>query len=115
MKLPSRQHRVRLYTYSDAGSGGVITETYTFREEVWGGFEPTTATERTQGDSATHDRRGRFLFHERVTVNPTDLAVVNGQHYRITGIPEPVDFPQGMLRRVEAVWVDKSNLTVAES
>lgn len=112
-KAPLRRHRVRLYTWSDAGSGGVVDETYTFREEVWAGFAPGTVSERTQGEAETHDRMGTFTFHERVTINPTDMLQINGTNYRVQGIPDPVDFPEGMMRTVRAIWVDKANLSVS--
>ncbi len=111
--IPTRRHRVRLYTWSDAGSDGVLGETYTFREEVWADFKPLSASERTQGEAETHERRGRFTFHERTTVNPTDMVQINSENYRVQGIPSPVDFPDGMMRVVDAVWVDTAGLTVS--
>lgn len=112
--VDQRTDRVRLYSYSDEGSDGVVDSRYTFVEEVWARFKPERASERTDGEAATHERRATFEFHERVSVDEDMVITINDAAYRVHGIPDPRTYVDGMLRLVNAVWVDRANLTLAE-
>ena len=112
--LDQRTDRVRLYSYSDAGSDGVVDSRYTFVAEVWARFEPARAVARTRGEAATHERRATFGFHERVSVDKDMVITINSEAYKVVGIPDPRAYVDGMLRLVSAVWVDRANLTLAE-
>lgn len=114
-ELDKRTDRVRLYSYSDAGSDGVVDSRYTFVAEVWAQFSPDRAIERTSGEAATHERRATFGFHERITVGNDMVVTINGEAYKVDGIPDPRTYVDGMLRLVSAIWVDRNNLTMAES
>jgi SPP1 family predicted phage head-tail adaptor len=113
-ELDQRTDRVRLYSYSDAGSDGVVDSQYTFVDEVWAQFKPDRASERTSSEAATHERRATFGFHERVSVDNDMVITINGEAYRVDGIPDPRTYVDGMLRLVSAIWVDRAELTLAE-
>jgi len=112
--LAKRTDRVRLYSYSDAGSGGVVDARYTFVSEVWAQFTADRAVERSSGEAATHERRATFGFHERVSIDNDMLITINSEAYRVDGIPDPRTYVDGMLRLVTAVWVDRAELTLVE-
>jgi len=112
--LDQRTDRVRLYSYSDGGSDGVVDSKYTFVAEVWAQFTPERAFERSSGEAATHERRATFGFHERVSVGKDMVMTINDEAYKVTGIPDPRAYVDGMLRMVNAVWVDRANLTMVE-
>ena len=113
--LDKRTDRVRLYSYSDEGSDGVVGSQYTFVAEVWAQFTPDRAVERSSGEAATHERQATFGFHERVSVGHDMLITINGEAYRVNGISDPRTYVDGMLRLVTAVWVDRAELTLVES
>ena len=112
--LDQRTDRVRFYSYSDEGSDGVVDSQYTFVGEVWAQFTPDRANARTSGEATTHERRATFGFHEQVNLDDSVVIVINGQAYRIDGIPDPRTYVDGMLRMVSATWVDRADLTLAE-
>jgi hypothetical protein len=113
-QIDKRTDRVRLYSYSDAGSSGVVDSRYTFVAEVWAEFTPDRAVERSSGEAATHERRATFGFHERINVGHDMLITINGEAYRVDGIPDPRTYVDGMLRLVSAIWVDRAELTLVE-
>ena len=112
--LDQRTDRVRLYSYSDEGSDGVVDSQYTFVAEVWAQFIPARAIELSSGEAATHESRATFGFHERVSVDKDMVITINSEAYKVVGIPDPRAYVDGMLRMVNAVWVDRANLTLAE-
>ena len=112
---PERTEQVQLYTYTEEGSGGVVSSVYTLSAAVWASFRlgaERGVLERNVGEAAQHERTAIFGFHERTTVNVDMVLVINGAAYKVTGIPDPRAFVPGMLREVTAIWVDKANLTL---
>jgi len=112
--LDQRTDRVRLYSYSDDGSDGVVDSRYTFVAEVWAQFTPDRAIERSSGEAATHENHATFGFHEQVSVGKDMVITINDEAYKVAGIPDPRTYVAGMLRLVSAVWVDRANLTMVE-
>ena len=112
-----RTEQVEIYTYTDAGSDGVASSTYTLTAAVWASFKlgaERGVVERNVADAAQHERTAIFGFHERTVVNVDMVLVINGAAYVVTGIPDPRGAVPGMLREVTAIWVDKANLTLVE-
>jgi len=114
-KLGQRTTSVKIYGYADAGTDGVVDSRYTLRATRWASFTPDQATERSVGEAAQHERRATFGFYDRVTITDHDVLVVNGEAYQVSGIPDPRTSVPGMLREVQAFWVDKATLTLLES
>lgn len=110
-----RNDRVRIYGYSDEGSDGVVDSRYTFVKEVWAQFIPERADARIEGEAVTRERRATFGFHEQVSVSDNMVLTVNGEAYRIDGVPDPRTYAREMLRYASAVWVDRANLTLVET
>jgi hypothetical protein len=81
-----RNQRVRIYTYSDAGSDGFMTSTYTFSIERWGRFEVPSATESTLGGKADQKLNGQVALHKEAIVGIHDLLIVDDVQYKVVGI-----------------------------
>lgn len=112
-----RTEQVQLYTYSEAGSGGVVSSTYTLTAAVWASFRLGSergVVEVNVAEAAQHERTAIFGFHERTAINVDMVLVINGAAYLVTGIPDPRAHVPGMLREVTAIWVDRANLTLVE-
>jgi SPP1 family predicted phage head-tail adaptor len=112
--IDKRTDRVRLYSYSDGGSDGVVTPTHTFVEEVWASFRPQSGQEGTTGEAAQHQRSAVFGFHERTSVNDDMVLTINGEPYKVTSIADPRTFVDGMLREVMGQSVDKAQYNLVE-
>ena len=113
-RIRDRTERVRLYTYSDAGTDGVVTPTHTFVEEVWASFQPQSGQEGTTGEAAQHRRSAVFGFHERVTVDDDMVLTINGEPYKVTSVTDPRTFVDGMVREVTGQSVDKAQYNLVE-
>jgi hypothetical protein len=106
-----RTELVELYSYSDAGSGGIVSSTYTLVAAVWASFTPGATSERNVAEVAQHEAQATFGFHERTSVTVDMVIVINSAAYRVTGI-DPRGYVPGMLRQVTALWVDKATLNL---
>jgi hypothetical protein len=113
--ISARDTRVRIYSYSDAGTNGVVASTYTFVREVWGRFAPMSANERSVAEAASHERRATFGFQDGIPLDEHMLLVAHGDAYKVHGIPHPGTYAPGMEREVEAIWVDKASITLVEA
>ncbi len=113
-RISERSDRVRLYSYSDGGSDGVVNPQHTFVEEVWASFQPRPGSEGTTGEAAQHQRTAVFGFHERVSVDDDMVMTINGEPYKVTSIADPRTFVDGMLREVMGQSVDKAQYNLVE-
>lgn len=122
MKIPTmcpigvRRHRVRVYTYSDTGSDGFVNEVYNFAAEYWASFRPQIAPvrETTVAAAAQHQREVVFGFDESVTISEHSVIKLEGQTYRVTGVPDPLTHTDNHTREVHAIWVDQEQFNLVD-
>lgn len=111
-----RDERVKLYTFSDAGTGGRVAPTYAYALSCWGRQAIPGSREATIASQASQSVDAIFVLPERVTVD--DDGAIRGQNgtlYKITGV-QPVRNTSSLSEQiVTAVYADEMSLTVVES
>ena len=90
-----RDQRVRIYTYSDAGSDGFAASRYTFSVERWGRFELPSGREQTLAGKADKQLDGVVAFADEVAVTIHDLLVVSEVQYKVVAV-----LPRRMMREI---------------
>lgn len=111
-----RDERVKLYTFSDTGSGGRYAPTFTYSVSCWGRQAVPGSREATIASQASQTVDAVFVLPERVSID--DDGAIRGQNgtlYKITGV-QPVRNTSSLVEQiVTAVYADEQDLTVDET
>lgn len=112
MSTGLRDTRIRIYSYSDVGSGGFVSETYTYVAERWGRVEAPGGRESTISAQAGHTVDAVIALGPDALVT-RDGAVKDmrtGQFYKVTAV-----MPRRMVNEIEVfgTYIDDASFTVA--
>ncbi len=81
--MPERNQRVKVYAYTNAGSDGRISASYTLRssgasdDAYWAAIAYTSGTEKTVGAQAQGVARVLITFADEVTVSENDVVTLD--------------------------------------
>jgi hypothetical protein len=114
MSIATRDQRVRLYTYSDAGSNGIVSSTYTFSVERWARKESPTGREVLLAEASQYKTDAVFTFGDEVAVPSRGLLKHGDTYYEVRGI-----LPRRATREIhvlsETIDVAQSGYTVVDA
>jgi hypothetical protein len=112
MSISMRDTRVRLYSYSDAGSGGDILPTYTFVEERWGRVEAPSGRASAVAGQQENTIDAVIALPRGAQASRNGLAKVGTQYYKITAL---LDRRLANETQLLTVFADDATFTIVDS
>jgi hypothetical protein len=106
-----RDTRIRIYSYSDVGSGGYVSSSYAYVAERWGRVEAPGGREATIAGQAGHVVDAVIALGGDATVTPDGLLkdMRTGKYYRVTAV-----LPRRLVNEVEVYGtnIDDASFTL---
>ncbi|HEX6576655.1 MAG TPA: hypothetical protein VF042_16925 [Gemmatimonadaceae bacterium] len=115
MSESSRDERVKVYSFSDAGTGGRAAPTYTYVRSYWGRRQRPSMREVTVAGQASQVADEVFELPGHAVIDQDGaIRSQSGTLYKITGV-EPVKGSVHSEIMVRAAYADEMQLVVVES
>lgn len=115
MSVELRDERVKLYTFSDTGSGGRAAPTYMYSVTRWGRREIPGSREATIAGQASQQVDAVFVLPDRVTIDGNGaIRGADGTLYKITGV-YPVRNSASIVEQIVfATYSDEQSMTAVD-
>jgi hypothetical protein len=116
MSASLRDERVKLYTYSNTGTGGRATPRYTFSVSRWARRAIPGSREATVAGQASQQVDAVFILPDRVGIDADGaIRAQDGTLYKITGVMPVRNTASIAEQIVFATYAAEMSLSVSET